>query len=165
MTGACSISASTRWYKATAEPEPNRFLFSYALSLLIDQHDSQSNVHCAEPVYTLKLAACAINHPCARAHAPSWGRASASAGFVIYAGNHQGMPCTPVKNKPFAYPHAASRWNQQRSPQHRCGGQPPPCGALHGQQSGTANLCPGPTQPRLRLTLTHNAAIELDAET
>ncbi len=25
---------------------------------------------------------------------PSWGRALASAGFVLYAGNHRGMPCT-----------------------------------------------------------------------
>ncbi len=29
-----------------------------------------------------------------RADAPSWGRALASAAFAIYAGNHQGMPCT-----------------------------------------------------------------------
>ena len=29
-----------------------------------------------------------------KADAPSWGRASASAGFVIHAGNHQGEPCT-----------------------------------------------------------------------
>ncbi len=29
-----------------------------------------------------------------RAGAPSWGRALASAGLVIYVGNHQGMPCT-----------------------------------------------------------------------
>ena len=29
-----------------------------------------------------------------RADAPSWSRALASAGFVIYAGKHQGVPCT-----------------------------------------------------------------------
>ena len=32
--------------------------------------------------------------------APSWGRALASAGFVIYAGNHWGVPCTISLSRP-----------------------------------------------------------------
>ena len=50
--------------------------------------------------YTNPPSACTNHHKnhgrvtTTRADAPSWGRALASAGFVIYAGNHQVVPCT-----------------------------------------------------------------------